>query len=205
MWRRFTAGNFLRTPVNRCLFFATARKGKQNFLMIQHAKIVIPEGWRYKLPRPFSLPFSIVTVRKWHNKVIEREAIHFRRCCMPGGRTKGENLMSEAITILASKKFDIKGKDANIVTVEIYYNRGYYNYFTSQVEPRGYYFGITPESSTPDGEMVSYRAFSGIKKLLFEVTRRSRKNDDKAVGMLADILKNDFPSFLHEAGYEIVG
>lgn len=113
--------------------------------------------------------------------------------------------MSEAITILASKKFDIKGKDANIVTVEIYYNRGYYNYFTSQVEPRGYYFGITPESSTPDGEMVSYRAFSGIKKLLFEVTRRSRKNDDKAVGMLADILKNDFPSFLHEAGYEIVG
>ena len=65
---------------------------------------------------------------------------------------------------------------------ELYYSLGGYNYFTYKQEPRGYYLSVAPVEKS--GIMESYVAFSGIKKLMVEVKRKSKKKESEAVEMI---------------------
>lgn len=68
--------------------------------------------------------------------------------------------------------------------VEVYYSLGGYNYFTYKKEPRGYYLSVSPVERAEYGNgfsMEGYRAFSGYKFLIEEVTRKSEKGFKAAV------------------------
>jgi predicted metallo-beta-lactamase superfamily hydrolase len=76
----------------------------------------------------------------------------------------------------------IEGTNYELKTVT-YYHLGGMNYFTSRVEPRGYYLSVTPVQvdRRADGIVVeSFSAFSGIKQLLIECKRKSVKTEEQA-------------------------
>ena len=98
---------------------------------------------------------------------------------------------------------DITSNDKNnkIVT-EIYYDIGGMNYFTSEVEKRGYYFSITPEERS--GGFRTYTGFSGVKTCILEVARKSKSAYDKAKAML-DKYENEYlQAFCDKKGYTLV-
>lgn len=66
---------------------------------------------------------------------------------------------------------------------EVYYHKGGMNYFTGNNEPRGYYISCTPVNIERNGliKIESFTAFTGRKKLLIEVQRKSDKMYNKAV------------------------
>ena len=82
------------------------------------------------------------------------------------------------------KYIDTKTENMKI-KVETYYSLGGMNYFTYKVEPRGYYLSVTPVERVVRDAYVSegYRAFSGYKKLLLEVQRKSKKKEAEAETM----------------------
>lgn len=73
------------------------------------------------------------------------------------------------------KYIDIKNpnRNANKIKIELYYNLGGMNYFTGKAENRGYYLIVTPVLI--DGYFESVTAFTGIKKCIKEVSRKSEK------------------------------
>lgn len=98
---------------------------------------------------------------------------------------------------------DIISNDKNNkITTEIYYDIGGMNYFTSEVEKRGYYFSITPEERS-DG-FRTYTSFSGVKTCILEVARKSKSAYDKAKAML-DKYENEYlQAFCDKKGYTLV-
>ncbi len=66
---------------------------------------------------------------------------------------------------------------------ELYYSLGGYNCFTYKSEPRGYYVSVTPvEREQRNGyTMESVTAFSGVKVLVCEVNRKSKKSEAEAL------------------------
>lgn len=81
---------------------------------------------------------------------------------------------------------DYINENGQDLKIECYYNKGGMNYFTGSVEKRGYYVSVCPVEivKSDNGILsVSYTAFTGIKKLLFEVNRKSAKSLEKAVTM----------------------
>lgn len=67
--------------------------------------------------------------------------------------------------------------------IQVYYDKGGMNYFTSRPEQRGYYASVTPVQveRRPGGIMVeSYAAFSGVKMLVLPVQRQSPKAEAQA-------------------------
>lgn len=75
-----------------------------------------------------------------------------------------------------------ENKNANFLKIEVNYNLGGYNYFTYKSEPRGYYLSISPvQRYERDGiGFESYTAFSGVKLLLLEVSRKGKKAEAEA-------------------------
>jgi|SRR5690625_1323019 len=78
--------------------------------------------------------------------------------------------------------------DGQTYEVKLYYTLGGWNHFTSQEERRGYYLSVTPAQVNFDdeGNVVSRttRMFSGVKELLVEVTRKSKKREEEALSMV---------------------
>lgn len=68
------------------------------------------------------------------------------------------------------------------IKIETYYKLGGYNYFTHDNEPRGYYVTVAPVTrENRAGVMLeSISAFSGLRALLLEVTRKSAKAEYNA-------------------------
>jgi hypothetical protein len=67
--------------------------------------------------------------------------------------------------------------------IQVYYDKGGMNYFTSRPEARGYYLSVSPVQveRRENGIMVeSYAAFSGIKALVLPVQRQSPKAEKQA-------------------------
>lgn len=66
--------------------------------------------------------------------------------------------------------------------VRAYYNKGGYNYFTGQLEKRGYYVQVTPviKEEHEYGSSVSYTCFTGYKHLVEKCNRFSEKAFDAA-------------------------
>lgn len=81
-------------------------------------------------------------------------------------------------------------KNGQTLRVSVYYNLGGFNYFTSRSEERGYYLSVTPikRSSNNGIVMREYAAFSGFKKLLLEVKRKSKKAESQALELASDEL-----------------
>lgn len=71
---------------------------------------------------------------------------------------------------------------ANALRIEVDYTLGGYNVFTHKTENRGYYLHVSPvEHFTRDGiAFESYTAFSGVKLLLVEVSRKNKKAEETA-------------------------
>lgn len=93
-----------------------------------------------------------------------------------------------------TKYIELQSKTINAthLRVDIDYNMGRYNYFTHQTEPRGYYIHVSPVAYSNNNGIIteSYVAFTGIKYLLKEVTRKSAKAEKEAEQIAAQIEKN---------------
>ncbi|OME54011.1 hypothetical protein BSK59_15635 [Paenibacillus odorifer] len=84
------------------------------------------------------------------------------------------------------KDFEMNGMN---VEVKVSYSLGGMNYFTYNSESRGYYIHVQPyKCSNFDGGVVMREtgAFTGVKMLLVEVTRKSTKKLQEAVDMVTD-------------------
>lgn len=81
-----------------------------------------------------------------------------------------------------------ENRNANFLKVETAYNLGGYNCFTHKTESRGYYLHVSPvKRYTRDGvQFESYTAFSGVKLLLLEVSRKSKKAEEAAEKMAVE-------------------
>ena len=75
-----------------------------------------------------------------------------------------------------------ENRNANFLRIETHYSLGGYNCFTHKTEPRGYYLSVSPvQRYERDGvSFESYTAFSGVKLLLLEVSRKSKKAEEAA-------------------------
>jgi hypothetical protein len=93
----------------------------------------------------------------------------------------GANLMAGGGNV--SKSYEkIEGTDYEL-KIQVYYDKGGMNYFTSRPEARGYYLSVSPVQveRRDNGIMVeSYAAFSGIKALVLPVQRQSPKAEKQA-------------------------
>lgn len=98
---------------------------------------------------------------------------------------------------------DITSNDKNNkITTEIYYDIGGMNYFTSEVEKRGYYFSITPEERSSG--FRTYTGFSGAKTCILEVRRKSKSAYEKAKAMLDNYKNKYLQAFCDKKGYTLV-
>lgn len=88
------------------------------------------------------------------------------------------------------KYIPIEGAENKFLKCELNYNLGGMNLYNYKNEPRGYYLSVTPvEKSVTDGVvMESFVAFSGIKKCLVEVKRRSKSKEAVALDMIEEHL-----------------
>lgn len=75
----------------------------------------------------------------------------------------------------------------NNLEVTFTYDIGGMNYFTYKETPRGYYLIVSPV--VKDRGMVSFEAFSGIKKLLVGCKRASKSAEAKAQAMVDEVEK----------------
>ena len=84
------------------------------------------------------------------------------------------------------KYIPIEGAEDKFLKCELYYSLGGMNYFTYKYERRRYYLSVSPVvKKDMDGCMMeSYEAFSGIKKCLVEVKRKSKTKEALAVSMI---------------------
>lgn len=80
---------------------------------------------------------------------------------------------------MAKKYLEVAEGNATHIKVEVYYNKGGMNYFTSRVEARGIYLSVSPVTRGENSE--SYMGFSGIKKHLLAMTRFNQKKVDEFV------------------------
>lgn len=103
------------------------------------------------------------------------------------------------------EKFIATKKENVFVKVEVYYNLGGINYFTYEVEPRGYYLSVSPVERVNRGGyiMESCAAFSGYKTLLKEVKRKSKKAEAEAEQIAAERMKPIIDRVLIEQGLQL--
>ena len=76
-----------------------------------------------------------------------------------------------------------KGPGTNYLRVELYYDIGGMNYFTSKPNKRGYYLSVTPVDRGERGTGVMCESTTlgkGVKMLIKEVQRRSKKAAEEA-------------------------
>ena len=72
------------------------------------------------------------------------------------------------------------------IKTEVYYNLGGMNYFTGKAEKRGYYASASPVEKREHSE--SYVGFTGLKMLVKEVGRKSKKAEAEAVKEADDVM-----------------
>jgi len=75
--------------------------------------------------------------------------------------------------------------------IEVSYDLGGMNYFTGNINPRGYSLSVRPVAITErEGgyRVVSYKGFSGVRYFLKGVTRKSKKAEREAIEMANDDL-----------------
>ena len=104
--------------------------------------------------------------------------------------------MSETI------KSEYKNVGKQTFKIDLYYDLGGMNYFTNRNEARGYYLSITPveiNKSNYKGNEISCVKFtggSGIKDLLLEVKRKSKKAETLAISKATDKRINELITYV---------
>lgn len=106
------------------------------------------------------------------------------------------------------KYIEIKENPAKIthLKIELRYSLGGMNYFTGRAENRGYYLLVTPVTrGTSAGGFImeSYTAFTGIKQIIKQVTRKSAKAEAEAEKLAADAMENLINYVCNNNGIEI--
>lgn len=99
--------------------------------------------------------------------------------------------------------YKVKENDKRVtdLKVEVYYSLGGMNYFTYRQEGRGYYLSVTPVERGNGFE--GFMAFSGIKKLLREVKRKSAKAEAEAESMVEQEKQELIDYVLRQNGLEL--
>ena len=87
--------------------------------------------------------------------------------------------------VIAKRFIPIKtkfGKENNL-KVEVFYDKGGYNYFTNKEDKRGYYVSVIPvERNVEQGYTTEITtAFRGYKYLLRAVSRKTKKTAELAI------------------------
>lgn len=83
-----------------------------------------------------------------------------------------------------------------------YYKKDTMNYFTYKIEARGYYLSVTPVERARGFE--SFKAFTGFKVLLKEVTRASKKAEAEAEAIAERDWRKYAEIAANEAGLQII-
>jgi len=91
-------------------------------------------------------------------------------------------------------------KRSNTLRVEIYYAQGGINYFTYEVEPRGYYFSVSPEK-VENGLRSFSSSNAGAKICILEVKRKTKKQDMAAEKMWQWCIENYLIPWAKKYGY----
>lgn len=89
----------------------------------------------------------------------------------------------------------------NIIEVEVHYDLGGYNPFTSQGVKRGYYLSVRPVEQKEFSR--AYTMFSGTSVLLKEVGRKSTKAQAEAEAIAADKEREAIDYICNKYGLEI--
>ena len=99
----------------------------------------------------------------------------------------------------------VRSGDVTHLRVEVYYALGGYNLFTYKQEPRGYYLSVSPVGRSERGNIVmeSYRAFSGVKKLILPVNRQSAKRMQEALRLAEEAKAELIAHVLRSNGLEL--
>lgn len=74
--------------------------------------------------------------------------------------------------------YKVKNSETEL-KLELNYSAGGMNYFTGNAEKRGYYLSCSPVERTENS--VTFKAFSGVKQLMNEVKRKSKKQETIAI------------------------
>jgi len=102
-----------------------------------------------------------------------------------------------------TRTYKVESEKANILEARIYYSLGGINYFTYKVEPRGYYFSLTPYE-VRDG-WRSFMAFSGMKMCVLECSRQSKKRYAEAKAMMDALVDEYLEPYCTGNGIELLG
>ena len=108
---------------------------------------------------------------------------------------------------LFTKYISAKGDKVNRLRVRLYYDLGGINYFTYKNEPRGYYLSVTPEEVSDRGNgfiCVSTTMFSGIKALVKNVQRQSKKSAEEAIKLAEPKIQQLVDYVCNKEGIEVL-
>ena len=105
------------------------------------------------------------------------------------------------------KYFELKENDgfATHLECEVYYSKGGMNYFTYREEARGYYLMVTPVKIERNNgyKSISFCAFTGTKKLLKSVSRKSDKAQAEAEKIAENVFNELVEYVLNKHGIEL--
>jgi len=91
---------------------------------------------------------------------------------------------------LLSKEYIKKEGFPKELKIQVYYDKGGWNYFSGDKEKRSYYLSVTHVhvNRRENGSIMSVEttAFSGTKMLIKEVNRRSKKRSQEALEIAED-------------------
>lgn len=80
---------------------------------------------------------------------------------------------------------------------EVYYRLGGMNYYSSQVEQRGYVISVSPVERK--GGCISYVGWTGLKQLIIPAERKSKKKAEEALRYfeehIEEFMKNHFGQY----------
>lgn len=122
-------------------------------------------------------------------------------------KTAGLSATRAERKITTKKYIEVKENTAKVthLAIELYYDLGGMNYFTSRAERRGYYLSVTPveRSTVYGGTTEIYTAFTGLKQCIKEVTRKSAKAEAEAEKLVAAEMENLIAIVCKKNGLEV--
>lgn len=133
-------------------------------------EVKLSKGKSFIVERMYGMP-------RWTGNVAYTNAIRVKDLykMADGGYMAGGGNVSKSYEKIDGTNYELK--------IQVYYDKGGMNYFTSRPEARGYYLSVSPVQveRRENGIMVeSYAAFSGIKALVLPVQRQSPKAEKQA-------------------------
>lgn len=107
---------------------------------------------------------------------------------------------------MRKEKYIKTTKPNTYIKVEVFYSLGGINYFNYKIEPRGYYLSAKEVERTDRGGYVSesYAVFgNGLKILLKEVKRQSKKAEADAMVLAEEYMNNIVDRVLEQNGLSL--